>query len=395
MGAPTSATGRVVARVADGLSSVGAADWDALVPPGSRAVSHEYLTAWENSDLPRRRSRPVVAYEPAANRPVAACAGYSYDIDLLGTRVPAAAGLLRMGRRLWPKLLMARTYELGSPAPLTNPFLVADGWDRAAAVGALVEAALAEAERDRAQFMIVQNLPSLDVPAARQLTALGFSPLRIMPTVVVDLPYRSFDEYLAAMRSQYRRRARQAFDRSAHLRFEHLDQFADLAPELSRLWHERAGELKHETLTPGYFRAVSGLDDASVLLARRPDGSIAAFALLLADRPWLAFLHCGFTAEAASGEGAYFRLLYEIVRLGIEGGYQQVDLGMTTVEPKLDVGGVPVPLFALIRHRRPTMHRAIRTLAALRRPERRPPRRVFKQDPPPAAELVARRQLLG
>lgn len=381
--------------------------WDALVPPGSRAVSHGYLTAWEESELTGRRSRPVVAGPPAttsapqrsAGAPlVAACAGYWYDLDVLGTRVPAAAPVLRIARRVWPRLMVARTYELGSPAPLTNPFLVAEGQDRAPALRALVEAALEEGRRERAQFMIVQNLTSLDGPAARQLLEMGFAAVPMLPTLVVDLPHRSFDEYLGAMRSQYRRRARQALDRSTHLRFEHRDRFADLAEELSRLWrcvYARAREVKHEILTPGYFRAVSELDGASVLLGRRPDGSIATFALLLDDRPWLAFLHCGFEADAGPGEGAYFRLLYEIVRIGIEGGYAQVDLGMTTAEPKLDVGAVPIPLFALIRHRTPIAHRAIRALAAFRKPQDVKPRRVFKQPPRSAAELVKQRQLIG
>jgi hypothetical protein len=154
----------------------------------------------------------------------------------------------------------------------------------------------------------------------------------------------------------------------------------------------RARELRREVLTPAYFEAMSDLEQSSVLLLRRSDGSIASFALLLGEGRWLSFLHCGFDARAGRGEGAYFRLLYEIVRTGIEGGFEQVDLGMTTIEPKLDVGGVPVPLYALVRHRNPLLHRLVVAMSnGPLSPPSASPRSVFKNPPRSASEIVARR----
>jgi predicted N-acyltransferase len=385
----------LAARVAPSLAAVDATLWDGLLPPGNGALAHAYLRAWENAELPGLRSRPVLALDGTSV--VGACPGYWYDLDLAGTRAPALGGILSLLRRRLPWLLLARTYELGSPTPLTNPFLVPDAHLRGPAVGALGAAALAEAGRGRAQFVLVQNLTSLDGPAASHLRPLGFTGVRIPPTVVVDLPYGSFEEYLGAMRSQYRRRARQALEHSEGLVVEHRAGFRELAGELAGLWrlvYERAKEVRREVLTPAYFRAVSEVPETSVLLLRRSDGTIASFALLLADPPWMTFLYCGFDAERGRSEGAYFRLLYEIVRLAIGGGFRQVELGITTIGPKLDVGGVPVPLYALVKHRNPLMHRAITLLAkGPLGPGDVAARHVFKEPPPTAAELVARRPL--
>jgi hypothetical protein len=291
--------------------------------------------------------------------------------------------------------LIARTYELGSPTPLSNPFLVCEQQLRARLVPELIEAGLREGERGGAEFVLVQNFTSRSGPAADVLHGLGFAGVPTPLTAVVDLPYDSFDDYLAAMRAQYRRRARQTLKRSADLTVEHVREFAEQADELARLWrtvYDRASEVKREIFTAAFFRAVSKVEETSVLLLRRGDGSIASFALLLADDPWLSFLQCGFEAGAGRGEGAYFRLLYEIIRAAIEGGYEQVELGMTTLAPKLDVGAVPVPLFAWLKHRNPVFQRGIRALA--RGPLRPPalePRRVFKEPPRAAEELVARR----
>jgi predicted N-acyltransferase len=298
---------------------------------------------------------------------------------------------------MFPRLLFTRAYELGSPTPLTRPFLIEREELRPVAVKALIEAAVREGDRAGARFLLVQNFTACVGPAAEQLRRLGFLSVGIPPTAVVDLPYASFDDYLGAMRAQYRRRARQALKRSHALRVEHHEQFEDLADDLARLWrliYDRAREIKRELLTPAYFQAVSRLAQSSVLVLRREDGSVASFALLLADGPWLSFLQCGFDAEAGRSEGAYFRLLYEIVRFGIETGFRQVDLGITTLEPKLDVGGIPVPLFAWVRHRNPVIQRVLQTVAdRVMNPASVAPRHVFKEPPAGAAELVARRGL--
>jgi predicted N-acyltransferase len=393
------AEGSLAAQTFHGLDAIAAAEWDSLLQSGSGPLSHGYLTAWENAELPGLRSCPTVAYGSSPSLPVAASPGYLYKLDLAEVRVPAAAGTLRMIRRAWPGFLSALTYELGSPTPLTNPFLVADPSLRAPAVEALITAALDEGRRSGAQFLLVQNFTSGGGPAQEELRRLGFARVPMLPTAVVDLPFDSFDDYLGAMRAQYRRRARQALKRSAGLEVEQLSDFSELADELARLWRlifDRATQIKREILTPDYFRAVAPLENTTVLLTRRGDGSIASFALLLSDHPWLSFLFCGFDEAAGRTEGAYFRLLYEIVRVAIEGRFQQVELGLTTIQPKLDIGAVPVPLFAWVKHRNPVLQRLVEAAASgPLRPRQLEPRRVFKTPPPAPDELVARRSLLG
>jgi predicted N-acyltransferase len=387
---------RLVAHCADELDRVPAAMWDGLAGSGCAPLAHAYLRAWEHSELAGLRSRPVLAYTPDGAL-VGACPGYFYDLDIPTVRNPQAGGGVRAIRRVWPRFLIARTYELGSPTPLTNPFMVSDRKLRPLAVRTMITAALEEAERSGAEFTLVQNFTSRETPGGEELARLGFAGVPAPATAVVNLPYDSFEEYLASMRAQYRRRAQQALKRSSELTVEHLDDFSAVAGELARLWrlvYERATEIKREVLTVDYFRLLARVEGSSVLLTRRPDGSIAAFALLLDDQPWLSFLQCGFEHPAGRREGAYFRLLYEIVRFGIERGYEQVDLGITTLEPKLDVGGIPVPLFAWVRHRNPVIQRVLQTVAdRVMNPASVAPRHVFKEPPAGAAELVARRGL--
>lgn len=373
------------------LSQVPAEQWDALITPGSGALRHGFLRAWETAELRGLRSRAVLAFAEGSRIPAAACPGYLYDLDVPTTRAPQLVPAIRQIRRIWPNLLYARTYELGSPTPLTNPFLVADQRLRSEAMMKLIDAGVRAAAAEEAEFMLVQNFVSLGGPAGEELNRRNFAPVPIPHTAVVPVPYSSFEEYLGSMRAQYRRRAQQTLKRSASLQIEHLRDFAAEADELARLWfsiYQRAREVRREILPPAFFRGVSSLPEASVLVARRPDASIAAFALLLDDDHTLSFVQCGFEEEARD-EAAYFRLLYEIVRLGIDSGFDLVDLGITTLKPKLDVGAVPVPQWAWLKHRNPLLQRAIRAMA---RGPLSPPdvsaRRVFKEAPPSPEEIA-------
>jgi hypothetical protein len=392
------ASGRISGRCASGLTSIDAAHWDRLLSPGVMPLKHGFLSAWETSELPGLRSRPVIACREGESAPIAACPAYFYDLDLPTVRLPQLAPVLEPIRRLWPRFGFARTYEVGSPTPLVNPFLVADERLRAEAVPPMIEAALEEGQAGGAQFILVQNFTSRQGPGAESLTANGFVSVPGPPSGVLPLPYSSFEEYLSSMRAQYRRRAQKTLKRSEHLTVERLDRFDGIADELARLWrciYDRAREVRREILTPEFFGQLSDLEEAIVLVTRRPDASIASFGLLIDDRPWLSFVQCGFE-EDARDEGAYFRLLLEIVRLSIESGYEQVDLGITTLPPKLDVGAVPVPMWAWLRHRHYPVQAVVRRIADrfLEQPDLSP-RRVFKQGTLSAAEILAQRSRLG
>jgi glycine C-acetyltransferase len=374
------------ARAAAGMQGVAPGAWDALVPPGRGTMRHAFLSACEAIELAAFEFRPLVARGPdgaiAAHAPA-----YRYDLDYGLFATGLAARLLGATRSLLPRFLLMRVFELGCPVALCEPFGFAPGTDEREAAGKLAELALVEAGRGGTDLVIVHDFEAGHATGAtRALADLGFQPIPLLPNFVLDLDRRrfeSFDRYLAAMRSPYRRRARLRLARAAGLRPEVLASFAPLAPELARLFrsiYDRAEEDKREVLPAPFFRAIDGLPGVRVLALRRGDGSIASFALLLEDGPVLRFMYSGFEERAAREEGAYFRLLYEIVRYGIERGFARVNLGWTTAEPKLDLGARIVPLEAWIHHRRRARQR---TLAWAMRSVLCPPapraRRVFRE----------------
>lgn len=369
------------AQVLDGLSRVEPICWDRLVPSGAAGLRHEFLSAWEQAELPGRVARPIVVPGARGDELLAAAAGYHYDLDMASVSVPILPGALKLIRRVQPRFMTAHVYELGAPVARHDPLLVAPGVGVPAVAERVVAAAVREAEAAGARMLIVQDSVPEDGALAGALRSHGFDRVIALPTFVVEVRYESFDAYLQAMRSKYRRRTRCTLRESAHLRVELIDDFAPLADELARLWrlvYDRAHETKREILCPAFFRAAAKLDEAKALVLWREDGSIAIFGLLLEDGACLHFLHTGFAEEAGHSEAAYFRLLLEIVRVAIEGRFKTVDLGCTTAGPKLDIGAAPVPLTAWLRHRNPWLQKLFVTGGNGRfAPAPTPPRRVF------------------
>ncbi|HET8527540.1 MAG TPA: GNAT family N-acetyltransferase [Gaiellaceae bacterium] len=368
------------AHAVAGLREVDAEEWDALVPPGRGGLRRAQLLAWQECELAALRSRPLVV-RGRSGELLAAAPGYLYELDVVAVQESWVARLLQALRVVRPRLLTMRVLELGCAVPDSPPFLHAPWVDTVEAAERLLDGALREADAEQVDMLIVQDFPD-DAPWRRAFRERGFSRIPMHPTIVVDVVWDSFDEYLAAMRANYRRRARTVLKRSAHLTPELVEDFSPLADELSRLWRcvfDRATEYRRELLPPAYFAAAAADDATRVLLLRRDDASIASFAVLYDDAPVLHFFSCGFEAAAGQEEGAYFRLLYEIVRVGIEEGYEEINLGMTTAEPKYDVGGRPLPVASWMRHRSRLLHRSFAALGAGPfAPEAPEPRHVFK-----------------
>ena len=369
------------ARAVAGLEAVDPDAWDGLVPPGSGGLRHAFLRAWERCELAGLTSRPLVLPAPDGTGVAAAAAAYRYDLDLVGVHQLLPGRLLAAVRRLWPRLMIARVLELGAPVAAVPPLLLAPDIDQRQAAGAILDAALAESAAAGAGFTIVQDQVAPTGPVAEALRARGFAQLRTLPTTVLEQDFGSFDEYLGALRSRYRNRTRRILRQSRQLRVERVRDFSALAPEFTGLWrlvHNRATETKREILAEPFFTQAATVPETAALVLRRPDGSIAAFGLVLEDAPWLHFLQCGFAVQAGRDEAAYFRLMLEVVRAGIDGGFRLIHLGATTLGPKLDLGAAAVPLAAWIRHRNPVINLGCQAVARRSRAQALPaPRAVF------------------
>ena len=163
----------------------------------------------------------------------------------------------------------------------------------------------------------------------------------------LDSAWKTFEDYLGAMKTKYRTRAKRAMTLSAHCEQCACTDWPDAD------WLEWAGELLGKTLADkvvalpedlrdllATFKRVYGSDFH--VLGYRSHGKWVGFITALHEGDTLFALHMGFEPEFAREAQFYQRSMMDVVALGIELGVKRVNMGRTATEIKSTLGAEPV-----------------------------------------------------
>lgn len=163
----------------------------------------------------------------------------------------------------------------------------------------------------------------------------------------LDSAWKTFEDYLGAMKTKYRTRAKRAMTLSAHCEQCACADWPDAD------WLEWAGELLGKTLADkvvalpedlrdllATFKRVYGSDFH--VLGYRSHGKWVGFITALHECDTLYALHMGFEPDFAREAQFYQRSMMDVVALGIELGVRRVNMGRTATEIKSTLGAEPV-----------------------------------------------------
>lgn len=171
----------------------------------------------------------------------------------------------------------------------------------------------------------------------RELPLSGPAWGRTLPSVEMEIPWRSVPEYRAALRSDYRRRMSRIEARWEGVTTDRLPCKAYTAG-MHRLYREvwRRSEGRLEGLEPAFFL---GLPPECHLSVHRAGETLVAWHAAWTEgaRRW--FLFGGMDYGTLAARATYFNLLLAILREAIEDGIGWLDLGQTAEVPKTRLGG--------------------------------------------------------
>ena len=217
----------------------------------------------------------------------------------------------------WPGLL-------GKPAH-TNPLLAA------------------VLERERGLVLGLNSAPRPTLPGLVQGPTL--------PTVVLEHEHASFDAYLAAQRSDYRRRHHQIT--AAMAGAERIEgpcgELTERGYGLYLGAYERS-EAKLEKLSHGFLAQLP----APFRLTRfERAGDLLGWHISAVEPDRATFFMGGVDQGLNTEHKTYFNLLFDVIRAGIQAGAPVIDLGQTAEVPKLRTGATLQPrgMFAWNRWR--------------------------------------------
>lgn len=236
-------------------------------------------------------------------------------------------------------------------------------------------AALVKDYKCRRGLFVVLNMTT---PPEDETLASG----QTLASCVFTGHFGNLGAYLAALRSPYRRRLRQAMQKAAGLSWRCVPGHA-FTPHMHGLYLQVLGQSTFplETLTQDFFRQAPGQ-----IYALYKGDTPLAFVLLHQQGQSLQFVFGGMDYANRDKYDLYYNMLLKILQQSFEAGCTRVDFGQTGEHSKMRVGSKLEPRYMMAFCRFGWANALLKKIAPLA--TYRPPQqqyRVFAQ--PPGAAL--------
>jgi len=186
---------------------------------------------------------------------------------------------------------------------------------------------------------------------------------KTLSTFIFDNKYSSFDEYLNALRSPYRRRINKALCHRSSMVIRKLSK-ENFNENHYKLYKSIMDRTKNplETLNIDFFT------DFEAELYEFIDiktNDVIAFIQVKEIKDKLYFLFGGFKKEDVETYDIFYNMLLEIVELGIEKHVKSIEFGQTAEESKLKIGCKETYKYLYIHHSNPVLNFVIQLLVPL------------------------------
>lgn len=195
-------------------------------------------------------------------------------------------------------------------------------------------------------------------PSGKVLGDKRFHEFTVQPCMMMYLnsSWVTFDDYLADLHSKYRMRAKRAFKKSSglictELKLEQIQKYQDDIHKKYLMVADNAG-FNTVNLHPEYFYGLKKfLGERFRLFAYFREDKLQAFYTIIHNGHEVEAHFLGYDREENAKSQIYLNSLFDIVRLGIEGRFQQINFSRTALEIKSSVGAVPQEMYCYMKHR--------------------------------------------
>ena len=383
MSAVATAPGRYVVRTWSDIASVDPREWDALLSPDDFHATHRFIGVCQRSGVAGAAYRHVTVHGGGRLLATASFSRMEVALDLLSPGiVREATRAMRRWRRGFMRVPVA---FCGLPVSFGQSSLrIRPGTD-APAIALLAALELESWARDTGTSVLCfKEFAPRELPLVTELLEHGYFRAPSMPSCALPIAWRSFEEYVGAMRAGYRRqilanlKARDRLGVTVRLVRDWETQAARIFPLYEQVMDRAPFQLERLNLTFFQRLAADLPDETSALLVER-DGELLAAAVLLQAPGALTFLLAGIDYARHRQSQAYLTLVAEIVAQAIRLGAKRLELGQTTYDLKGRLGAGTSERWLCIKCPNPAVHLALRAASGALFPTVSPPhRRVFK-----------------
>lgn len=170
---------------------------------------------------------------------------------------------------------------------------------------------------------------------------------KLYQVVYLDLAWKSFDDYIDSMRSNYRRSHRKTLSQTKELQvvvqkeLDYDDRMYSMYEQVYNHSDVPLGKQSKEFFDFNEF----------ITISLKLEGNPIGFASIIHNNDELIFTLVGIDYSYTVQFSIYQRLLLEIVRYGINMKFKRIDFGQTTYDAKLKLGCNYYDTFLQLSHR--------------------------------------------
>jgi hypothetical protein len=228
-----------------------------------------------------------------------------------------------------------------------------------------------EREGIEPSVMLLKDFEPGSGPHRPTMERRRYHPFHILPSLSMDLDpaWRTEADYLAALSSKYRVRARKARQKMATgLSSRPLlpEEIIARSRSLYELYLQVVDDSGFNVLTlhPDYFAALQQhMGDALAVHGYFHDETLIGFTTALCNTNGEMEAHfLGYQAQWNPPHRLYLNMLLDLVALGINHGMRRIHFARTADEIKSSVGATSIDLTCYIRHRSPFSNKFIKPL---------------------------------
>jgi predicted N-acyltransferase len=212
-----------------------------------------------------------------------------------------------------------------------------------------------------------------DADALRESGAYEF---QVQPNMIFHLQpeWNTFEDYMTALASKYRVRAKRAFKKGSELECKELSisDLEEYEEQMHNLYKAIASTAEFNLiyLQKGYFLNLKRhLKQDFCVKGYFINGELVGFLSALRNGRELEAHFLGLKEEYNFSHQLYLNILYELVRIGIDWQVNDIIYARTALEIKSSVGAEPYNMYNYLRHRNNLSSKMLKSLFEYLQPE--------------------------
>ncbi|QXP65394.1 GNAT family N-acetyltransferase [Polaribacter sp. HaHaR_3_91] len=206
---------------------------------------------------------------------------------------------------------------------------------------------------------LIKDFTKESLPITDTLKKFSYHPFSVEPNMKLQLHenWQNFDDYLAAMKTKFRVKAKKAFKQSVAIKIKDvtLENIDKMLPEMTILYEKVAsnagfnlGVFNLETYRN--FKKLFG--ENYILKSYCLDDKLVGFVSGIINQESLDAHFVGIDYQLNREHAIYQRMLYDYIEIAIDKKLKTINFGRTASEIKSSVGAVPQDLTMYLRHQK-------------------------------------------